>query len=404
MGVDPQSNQRFRSNLRDERSILGPRKTRLRPMLEPLKGCWKSKVSYEILNEFFNCLDATIRLLQLRGLMPSFTNLRPKIECLTDRRFTISHLAQLKFVLPKVIEITKVLVKDRITNNMKSDLRVTMNVDAVENDNKSKYEGGGHMHLRRAFRHQLREISKSQPEPYFQARNFSASESIPNIVCSPDEVDTAASSSGQVSATPMKELNPIENQNGLPMKSASVQTCFSFIERDRPHRKFAHKRSLKFDTPVNKKKVDDEVLDMDNASIDNGFFDTLLELKYPFIFLQLKDEERMAMEEQIPIISHAKRDQQRISGLPMLVDMIHFVFQSFNYSAITKEELVHKLIWNNFEFTDTNEVEEQLTLLLDLVPEWISEEKSESGGDLLLIHINKMSNPDSIRARLEAAN
>ncbi|KAM1212120.1 hypothetical protein ACFX13_003810 [Malus domestica] len=96
--------------------------------------------------------------------MPSFTNLRPKIECLTDRRFTISYLAQLKFVLPKVIEITKVLVKDRITNNMKSDLRVTMNVDALENDNKSKYEGGGHMHLRRAFRHQLGEISKSQPE------------------------------------------------------------------------------------------------------------------------------------------------------------------------------------------------------------------------------------------------
>ncbi|CAN6688416.1 unnamed protein product [Malus baccata var. baccata] len=122
----------------------------------------------------------------------------------------------------------------------------------------------------------------------------------------------------------------------------------------------------------------------------------------------------MAMEEQIPVISHAKRDQQRISSLPMLVDMIHFVFQSVNYSAITKEELVHKLIWNNFEFTDTStpsyksksfplrftkapgepnsfsiiftdEVEEQLTLLLDLVPEWISEEKSESGGDLLLI-------------------
>ncbi|KAM1761057.1 hypothetical protein ACFX1T_003737 [Malus domestica] len=95
--------------------------------------------------------------------MPSFTNLRPKIECLTDRRFTISHLAQLKFVLPKVIEITKVLVKDRITNNMKSDLRVTMNVDAVENDDKSKYEGGGHMHLR-GGPSELGEISKSQPE------------------------------------------------------------------------------------------------------------------------------------------------------------------------------------------------------------------------------------------------
>ncbi|KAM1003451.1 hypothetical protein ACFX2C_003771 [Malus domestica] len=49
---------------------------------------------------------------------------------------------------------------------MKSDLRVTMNVDAVENDDKLKYEGAGHMHLRRAFRHQLGEISKSHPEGY----------------------------------------------------------------------------------------------------------------------------------------------------------------------------------------------------------------------------------------------
>ncbi|RXH86977.1 hypothetical protein DVH24_028477 [Malus domestica] len=150
MGTDPQSNQLLRSNLRDGRSILGLGKTRLRPM-------------YEILSEFFNCLDASIRLLQLRGLMPSFTNLCPKIKCLTDR---ISHLAQLKFVLPKVVEITKVLVKDGITNNMKPDLRVTMKVDAVENDDKLKYEGGGHMHLRRAFHHRLGEISKSHLEGY----------------------------------------------------------------------------------------------------------------------------------------------------------------------------------------------------------------------------------------------
>ncbi|KAM1106926.1 hypothetical protein ACFX2B_003702 [Malus domestica] len=49
---------------------------------------------------------------------------------------------------------------------MKPDLRVTMNVDVVENDDKLKYEGGGHMHLRRAFCHRLGEISKSHPEGY----------------------------------------------------------------------------------------------------------------------------------------------------------------------------------------------------------------------------------------------
>lgn len=75
-------------------------------------------------------------------------------------------MAQLKIVLPEVIEITKVLVKDERTSGMKPDLHVTMNVDAVENDDKLKYEGGGHMHLRRAFHHRLGDISKSHPEVY----------------------------------------------------------------------------------------------------------------------------------------------------------------------------------------------------------------------------------------------
>ncbi|CAN6544995.1 unnamed protein product [Malus baccata var. baccata] len=585
---------------------------------------------YEILSEFFDCLDASIRLLRLRGLMPSFTNLRPKIECLTDRRFTISHLAQLKVVLPEVIEITKVLVKDERTSDMKPDLRVTMNVDAVENDNKLKSEGGGHMHLRRAFRHRLGDISKSHPEGYeipeetlppplnfaeqhmhpdtikcslssspealtgahtveqpeasktylqsdgipdethpipsdqskedlnsnisgipdpslpnetsfeapveqlpvitthlpqsfrrhfslpafqgrnvlvpesnfnivcsieeasvvassfeaqveqqpvitshlpqpfrrhfsqpsFQARNISLPESNLNVVCSVEGASTAVSLTGQVPATPTKETSPIESGDDLPTKCASILSTPKLastpvkeigpIENDddfpiegasiqstpaklastparlmsatpalRPPKRCymspddystsspekmvrypPRSRSLKFDTPVKNKMVEDEVLYMDNASIDNDFTDIppedLLKL--------LKDEERTAIEEQIPAISQAKRDKQMISSLPKLFDMIHFLFQSMNRSAITKEELVHKLIWNNLDFTDTNEVEEQLTLLLDLVPEWISEETLESGGDLLMIHINKMSNPDSIRAQLEAAN
>ncbi|KAM1346046.1 hypothetical protein PS2_035117 [Malus domestica] len=555
---------------------------------------------YEILSEFFDCLDASIRLLRLRGLMPSFTNLRPKIECLTDRRFTISHLAQLKIVLPEVIEITKVLVKDERTSDMKPDLRVTMNVDAVENDDKLKSEGGGHMHLRRAFRHRLGDISKSHPEGYeipeetlpppfnfaeqhmhpdtikcslssspealtgahtveqpeasktylqsdgipdethpmpsdqskedlnsnisripdsslpnetsfeapveqlpvitthlpqsfrrhfslpafqgrnvlvpesnfnivcsieeasvvassfealveqqpvitshlpqpfrrhfsqpsFQARNISLPESNLNVVCSVEGASTAVSLTGQVPATPTKETSPIESGDDLPTKCASIQStpaklastparlmsatpalrppkrCYmspednSTSSPEKMVRYPPRSRSLKFDTPVKNRMVEDEVLDMDNASIDNDFTDIppedLLKL--------LKDEERTAIEEQIPAFSQAKRDKQMISGLPKLFDMIHFLFQSMKRSAITKEELVHKLIWNNLDFTDTNEVEEQLSLLLDLVPEWISEEKLDSGGDVLLIHINKMSNPGSIRAQLEAAN
>ncbi|KAK0570874.1 hypothetical protein LWI29_007768 [Acer saccharum] len=55
---------------------------------------------YRQLCKFFNSLDSAIRLLKLKRSMSTFTNISPKIECLTDRRFSYSDLAQLKFLLP----------------------------------------------------------------------------------------------------------------------------------------------------------------------------------------------------------------------------------------------------------------------------------------------------------------
>lgn len=86
------------------------------------------------------------------------------------RRFTYSHLAQLKFILPEVIEIKKVLVLDERTSCMKPDLHVTLNVQALENDGKSKFEVGGitqlkkTLNLRRVFRDRLVVVSGSHPE------------------------------------------------------------------------------------------------------------------------------------------------------------------------------------------------------------------------------------------------
>ncbi|PQQ17581.1 CDT1-like protein a chloroplastic isoform X1 [Prunus yedoensis var. nudiflora] len=232
----------------------------------------KLQEKYEILSEFFNGLDTSIRLLRLRGLKPSFTNICPQIECLTDRRFTYGHLAQLKFVLPEVIEIKKVLVKDERTSCLKPDLHVTINVDALESDGKAKSEGGGSMHLRKTFRKRLADISKSHPEDYeipeetlpqpFDIRKqdmqsdtgklpLSSSpgdiltdvhpveqpamstsclqghevpESNFNTVCSVGERSTCASLYGQVLVTPTKGIDPIENDDCLPIQSDSIQS------------------------------------------------------------------------------------------------------------------------------------------------------------------------------------
>ncbi|KAB1213734.1 CDT1-like protein a, chloroplastic [Morella rubra] len=141
-------------------------------------------------------------------------------------------------------------------------------------------------------------------------------------------------------------------------------------------------------------KLEDEIGGQD-CSVDNDIFDILPEN----LIQSIREKERKAIEERNPAISQAKRRQQMIACLPKLFNKIHFLFQLSRQSVITKEELIHKIIASHYDILDRREVEEQLNLLLELVPEWISR-KLAFGGDFLFC-INKRSSPESLRARLE---
>ncbi|XP_027901896.1 CDT1-like protein a, chloroplastic [Vigna unguiculata] len=153
-------------------------------------------------------------------------------------------------------------------------------------------------------------------------------------------------------------------------------------------------RSLVFDTPVK----NEDVVNEDNAGglpIDDDIFDIL-----PGKLIQsIREKERMTMEERDPAITQAKKRKKNIANLPKLFDMIRLLLRQRN--CITKMELVSKIISSHSDIVDRSEVEEQLDLLQELAPEWISE-KQVSSGDLLLF-INKMLNPETIRASLEEA-
>ncbi|CAL8178387.1 unnamed protein product [Prunus armeniaca] len=521
------SNQKQRTDQIDSWPEETQKKTRIRrPVKLPEK--------YEILGEFFNCLDISIRRLRKKGLKSIFTNICPAIEYLTERRFTYGHLAQLKFVLPEVIEIKKLLVWDERTCRRKPDLHVSMNIVAVENNGMLKSQGGGAiMHLRKAFWKRLADISKSHPEDYeipeetlphpfnvakqsmhsdrvkfpssscpgeveqpavsticlrgdeipdethpmpsnqskedlnsninhtpkrslviktsvelpknqqpaiaaylsqsfqmqssqevtrtdVQAPNISLPNTNLDAVCFIDETKTASSSYGQAPATPTKKIWPIKDDDVLPRTSASItltpeklastparlmtltpalqppKRCYMSPDDDStssPNKLVKHlpcSRSLKFNTPVKNNMFEEEAVVLDDASSDSDVFDVLPE----DLLQSLRDKERKA-------ISLAKRRRQMISSLPELFNMIHFLFQSTNYSFMKKEDLVDKIIFSHSDIVDEGEVEEQLKLLLELVPEWISENLAP--GRYLLVKINKISNPESIRARLEDA-
>lgn len=79
------------------------------------------------------------------------------------RRFTYSHLAQLKYIMPEAIVINKILLRDEATCCMKPDLQVNLLVSAVENVATRKGETG-YAALRRIFRQRLVDFFREHPE------------------------------------------------------------------------------------------------------------------------------------------------------------------------------------------------------------------------------------------------
>lgn len=71
--------------------------------------------------------------------------------------------------------------------------------------------------------------------------------------------------------------------------------------------------------------------------------------------------------------------QQMSIQLPDLVSLVHHIFQSVNFSPITKEELVHKIILDSLDIVDRREVEEQIGILEKQVPDWICRLPAPSG-------------------------
>ncbi|CAK7346426.1 unnamed protein product [Dovyalis caffra] len=452
-------------------------------------GLTKIPDKYEMLGEFFDNLDSSIRLLRMKGSTSTFSNISPKIESLTDRRFTHKHLAQLKHLMPEAIEIKRVLRFDERTCCMKPDLHVTVNTDAIECDDGKLKSESRNIYLRKVFRSRLLDFYRDHPqgddipeemlpEPFnrsplptetlalkeeqpvvasllsrrFQRRfsqkgtQIEAENSLQKSVSAvlepcPDKTSfneessysapspakvssTTTCDQNYLSATPSKEKDAMVDGDDSPIKMASVQstpaklvltpsTLISTTPALHPHKRCMSpydddssstpdklvrrppSRSLIFVTPV--KHANDEEKVMGDESDD----DDILKILPERLLQSIREKEQKAKEERDPAISQAKRRWQMIACLPKLFNKIHFLFQSIKQSVLTKEELIHKIIASHSDIDDRREVDEQLNLLLELVPEWISEKLTSSGDSLF--RINKMYSPETVRTLLEEA-
>lgn len=123
--------------------------------------------------------------------------------------------------------------------------------------------------------------------------------------------------------------------------------------------------------------------------------DCAMTLEYAF-----KDEQMNQKEMKNQTVGGQKnlKRQQMLTALPDLFSTVRNIFRSINSYYMTKQELVHKILYYEYNIEETSEVEEMLQLLETLVPDWIST-KTSSAGDFLYC-IDKCSDPESIRARI----
>jgi len=119
----------------------------------------------------------------------------------------------------------------------------------------------------------------------------------------------------------------------------------------------------------------------------------------PKSFLQsVKQKENRALEEKETGFADKVQRQKLISSLPRTFDVIFLIYQSRQRTVLAKQELIDKIIDCSPNIVDKGEIEEQLRLLQEFVPEWISEKTGQSGD--VLCCVDTALSQSEIRQRL----
>ncbi|VAH24570.1 unnamed protein product [Triticum turgidum subsp. durum] len=198
---------------------------------------------------------------------------------------------------------------------------------------------------------------------------------------------------GKFASTPVRSMAGTPNLE-TPQRPISATVC------DTPPPKTVKRsaRAKLFMTPTkDASRMEEENQSMSSTSPSDGD-DELLGFLPKSLSQSVKEKEKRTLEEKETGYADQVQRQKLISCLPSTFDIIFLIYQSRQRTVLTKQELIHKIIESNPKIVDKGEVEEQVRLLLEFVPEWISE-KTARNGDVLCC-INTALSQFEVRQRL----
>ncbi|GLJ32858.1 hypothetical protein SUGI_0661870 [Cryptomeria japonica] len=364
----------------------------------PKAADFKIPEKYSGLAEFFDAMEAAIRLLRLRKTISTFGNICPQVEAMTHRQFMHAHVAQMKFILPEGLLLEKILVHDEKTLCMKADLKISLLRDALNSVKERQVFGFASKvntsNLRKTFHTRLVEFVQSHPEgddvpegmlpePFNKKCQLTPATNPPPV----HEEDVASSN--------MSSLFPKSFQLHFSKRILTEQSSLNLsciLDQDQNLKPSDIPKAGKpdgFNAAVTRSA---------NSHFPAGFKSSFAakfhqtevseisnDLKKPS---KVHEREVKNLDGRLGGSAAKSHQQQMLACLPKLFNMICDIFHSSKRSVLTQEELIHKIISNHCDVTDRSEVEEQLLLLRELVPEWISGRTATSGDFIYSIKSN----------------
>ncbi|KEH26836.1 DNA replication factor CDT1-like protein [Medicago truncatula] len=399
---------------------------------------------YKNIGDLFSDMSCALRLLHLRKKSPTFQNICNKVEVLAKRNFSYAHLAQMKYILPKGIEIEKVVVVDKKSLCMKPDLKITLVFDVVEDHS----EQSADLALIRYFNSKLINFfnlhpevtdipEAALPEPFSQrpynlifkdgtvnlSKELSSTSneielSLNNLHLSPsfkrhfsqknvaNETELVQSFSSSENSMSSHESDWLDNQRNLlthtPAQSAPERLL---LGSDVKLQKMTAQKSGSCFKPA--KRVLDFTLTEGSDAFDSRVdmskpsrgcsedFKSFDSVSPP----QEVDENLSHSFQKINVDQHCLvASDNNPSSLVELVNVIDSIFDSVKRTSMTKEELLQKIMMNCLDFVKIREAEEQIEILEKTVPDWLCK-KVVSSGDTMYCVKNALD-LDSVRSRL----
>ncbi|CAL5095855.1 unnamed protein product [Urochloa decumbens] len=432
----------------------------------------------ELLN-LFNRMESSIRLLRVRKKMTTFKNIATKVEVLTKRTLSYSHLAQMKHLFPEAIQIKRILLHDKKSLCMYADMEITLAMDVVECTSPGQSPS---MAICEAFYSKLLSFldahhkgtdipeailpepfnSRSREKLYLEVHNGHAAEPalegttedgwlhashfsqsfqklmsqkivadgtektqlLPDpaelssisaydtegINRSPRKQDTHAPVpvNYEISATPShhlisccQESTPKQGTSespllvGTPAMQTPKRPLPTPLEKpgatcghiSEPRSTRSARRSLKTSLKFEGGSLSYDDVEHEAATKRDMFSEDSSSSK------SLEEKEPDSFTDKDPV-----ETQEKIASLRTTFDIVCDISCSTKNSLITKQELFHNILANNLEIEETGEIEEQLHILEDMAPDWISK-KVINGGEILY-SIEHITDQNSIRARL----